>query len=159
MTINYFTKSFIKIDKDFIDIITVFSDFIKSINFTRSSFNSLLSNFSKFLLHKLDLAYSPSYNLIPPISRVLIGQDQIFCSLNSPTCCNSSQKCAPVKYKKRQKTEFPIVTWTTSCYKSKNTDTIWSEDSEVSRSLRLAEMRCVQIRTYCKAKYMIAQLM
>ena len=53
---------------------------------------------------------SPSYNLTPPISRVLIGQHSIFCSLTSPTCCNSSRNCTPVKYKKRQKAGFAIVT-------------------------------------------------
>ena len=56
------------------------------------------------------ISYSPSYNLAPPISRVLIGQYFIFCSLTSPTCCNSPQKCTPVQYKKRQKAAFPIVT-------------------------------------------------
>ena len=47
--------------------------------------------------------YSPFYNLAPPISRVLIGQYLIFCSLKSPTCCSSPRKCTPVKYKKKQK--------------------------------------------------------
>ena len=56
------------------------------------------------------LTYCPSYNLTPPISRVLIGQHLIFCSLTSPTSCNSPRKCTPVKYKKRQKAGFPIVT-------------------------------------------------
>ena len=36
----------------------------------------------------------------------------IFCSLTSPACCNSPRKCTPVKYKKRQKAGFPIVTLT-----------------------------------------------
>ena len=61
-----------------------------------------------FLVHHP--TYSPSYNLSPPISRVLIGQYLIFCSLKSPTCYNSPRKCTPVKYKKRQKAWFPIVT-------------------------------------------------
>ena len=56
-----------------------------------------------------DMTYSPSYNLIPSISRVLIGQHLIFCSLTSPTCCNSPRKCTPVKYKKRQKAGFSIL--------------------------------------------------
>ena len=59
-------------------------------------------------------AYSPSYNLTPPISRVLIGKDLIFCSLTSTMCCNSPWKYTPVKYKKRQKSGFPTVTQTTS---------------------------------------------
>ena len=37
----------------------------------------------------LSISYSPSYNLTPPISLVLIGQHLIFCSLTSPTYCNS----------------------------------------------------------------------
>ena len=31
-------------------------------------------------------------------------------------------------------------------------------NSEVSRSLWLAEMKCLEIRTCCKAKYLIAKL-
>ena len=54
------------------------------------------------------LIYSPSYNLTPPIYRVLIGQHSS--SDWSPTCCNSSRKCTPVKYKTRQKAGFPVVT-------------------------------------------------
>ena len=54
--------------------------------------------------------HSSSYNLTQPISRVLIGQHLIFCSLTSPTCCNLLRKCTPVKYKKRQKAGFTIVT-------------------------------------------------
>ena len=54
--------------------------------------------------------YSLSYNLIPPISQVLSGRHLIFCSLTLPTCCNSSRKCTPVKYKAGQKAGFPIVT-------------------------------------------------
>ena len=56
------------------------------------------------------ITYSSSYNLTPPISRVLIGRHLFFCSLMSPACCNSPWKCTPVKYKARQKAEFPIVT-------------------------------------------------
>ena len=62
------------------------------------------------LNRKTVLTYSPSYNLISPISPVLICQHLIFCSITSPTCCNSPWKCTPVKYKKRQKAGFPIVT-------------------------------------------------
>ena len=56
------------------------------------------------------LAYSSSCNLTPPISRVLICPQLIFCSLTSLTCCNSPLKCTPVKYKARQKAGFPTVT-------------------------------------------------
>ena len=59
------------------------------------------------------LRYSSSYSLTPPISRVLIGPLLTFCSLTSPTCCNSSPKCTPVKYKARQKAGFGIATETT----------------------------------------------
>ena len=38
----------------------------------------------------------------------------IFCSPTWPTCCNLPWKCAPVKYKKRQKAGPPIVTYTIS---------------------------------------------
>ena len=62
---------------------------------------------------KSSLWYSSSYNLIPAISRVLIGWHLIFCSPMWPTCCNSSRKCTRVKYKARQKAGFPIVTYTT----------------------------------------------
>ena len=49
-------------------------------------------------------------NLTPPVSRVLIGQYLSFCSLTSPRGCNSPRKCTLVKYNKRQKAGFPIVT-------------------------------------------------
>ena len=49
-------------------------------------------------------------NETAPISRVLIGQHLIFHSLASLPCCNSPQKCTPVKNKKLQKTGFSIVT-------------------------------------------------
>ena len=42
------------------------------------------------------LPYSRSYNLTSPISRVLIVQHLMFCSLTSPTCCNSPRKCTPL---------------------------------------------------------------
>ena len=35
----------------------------------------------------------------------------IFHSLTSPPCCNSPRKCTPLKYEKRQRAGFPIVTW------------------------------------------------
>ena len=60
-------------------------------------------------------SYSSSHNLTPAISRALIGRYLIFCSPTWPTCCNSSRKCTPVKYKASQKAGFPIVTYTTSC--------------------------------------------
>ena len=63
-----------------------------------------------FLRH----TYSMSDNVTPPISRVLIGRHLIFCWLTSPMCCNLPRKCTPVKYKKRQKAGFPIVTQTPS---------------------------------------------
>ena len=56
---------------------------------------------------RLNLTYSASDNVTPPISRVLIGRHLIFGSLKSPTCCNLTPKCTPVKYKKRQKPGFP----------------------------------------------------
>ena len=59
------------------------------------------------------LRYSSSYRLTPPISRVLIDPLLNFCSLTSRTCCNSSPKCTPVKYKARQKAGFGIATETT----------------------------------------------
>ena len=62
----------------------------------------------------VSFTYSLSYNLTPPISPVLIGQHLIFCSLTSPTCCNLPRKYTPVKYKKKQKARFPIITKITS---------------------------------------------
>ena len=84
---------------------------------TKSKSN--LSNMKQKELLKLSnveaiVTYSLSYNLAPRISPVLIGQPLIFCSLMSPTCCNSPRKCTPVKYKKRQKAGFQIATYTTS---------------------------------------------
>ena len=61
-------------------------------------------------LYTLCYAYRTSDNETPPISRVLIGRHLIFHSLTSPPCCNLPRKCTPVKYKKRQKAGFPIVT-------------------------------------------------
>ena len=63
---------------------------------------------------KASFPYSTSDNETSPISRVLIGLHLIFHSLTSPPCCNSPRKCTPVKYKKRQKARFPIVTQTPS---------------------------------------------
>ena len=54
--------------------------------------------------------YSTSDNGTPPLSRVLIGQHLIFCWLMSPSSCNLPWKYMPVKYNKRQKAGFPIVT-------------------------------------------------
>ena len=70
---------------------------------------SYMKRYMKCYMKRVNYAYSPSYNLTPRISRVLIGQHLIFCSLTSPTCCNSPRKCTPLKYK-RQKAGFPIVT-------------------------------------------------
>ena len=56
----------------------------------------------------LRTSHSSSYNLTPPISRVLIGPHLIFCSLTSPTWCNSPGKCTPVKYKAKQKLGFQL---------------------------------------------------
>ena len=53
-------------------------------------------------------ACSSSYNLTPPISRVLIGQHFIFCSLKSSTCCNSPRICTPVKYESKS--------WVSNCH-------------------------------------------
>ena len=63
-----------------------------------------------FSLTNITGSYSSSYNLTAPISRVLIGPLLIFCSLTSPTWCNSPRKYMPVKYEVRQKAGFPIVT-------------------------------------------------
>ena len=41
----------------------------------------------------------------------------------------------------------------------KETNNVWSESWEVSGSLWMAGMKSVEIRTCCKAKYLIAQLM
>ena len=54
--------------------------------------------------------YSTSDNETPPISRVLIGRHVIFCWLTSTLGCNSPRKYTSVKYMKRQKAGFPIVT-------------------------------------------------
>ena len=64
-----------------------------------------LGQYKKWLI-----AYSPSYNLALLISGNLIDQHLNFGSLMSPTCCSSPRKRTPVKYKKRQKAGFPIVT-------------------------------------------------
>ena len=72
-------------------------------------FQSMIISSKKDLSQSV-LTYSTSDNVIPPISRVLIGRHLIFCWLTSPTCCNLSRKCTPVKYKVRQKTGFQIVT-------------------------------------------------
>ena len=53
-------------------------------------------------LEKRFVRYSSSDNRAPPISRVLISQHLIFCSLTSSTFCNSPRKYALVKYKTRQ---------------------------------------------------------
>ena len=71
---------------------------------------SRLQQNSNFDFPIVSFTCSPLYNLTSPISRVLIGEHLIFCSLTSPTCCNLRQKCTSVKYKKRQKAGFPIVT-------------------------------------------------
>ena len=84
----------------------------------RSSFEYLLVhwNFHHFsLLYALYtmyrvLPYSTSDNETSPISRVLIGWHLMFCWFTSPTCCNSPQKCTPVKYKNRKKAGFPFAT-------------------------------------------------
>ena len=59
--------------------------------------------------HNLPFAYSPYYSLTPPISRVLIGQHLILLSEGTNVLSLSSRMYA-IKYKKRQKTRFPIVT-------------------------------------------------
>ena len=71
---------------------------------------TLEENLSKHIYYNANITYSSSYNLTPSISLVLIRPQLFFCSLTPPTCCNSSRKCNPVKYKARQKTGFPIVT-------------------------------------------------
>ena len=42
---------------------------------------------------------------------------------------------------------------------SKNTIIVWSEGSEISRSMWLMVVKCVENRTCSKAKYLIAQLL
>ena len=42
---------------------------------------------------------------------------------------------------------------------SKNTIIVWSEASEISRSMWLTGVKCVGNRTCYKAKYLIAQLL
>ena len=51
--------------------------------------------------------------MISVISRVPIDPYLNFCSLTSPTYCNSPRKCATVKGKVRQKAGYQFVTWTT----------------------------------------------
>ena len=53
-------------------------------------------------------------NLISVISRVLIGPYLNFCSLTSPTCCNSPRKCISVKRKMRQIAGYQFFTQITS---------------------------------------------
>ena len=72
--------------------------------------------FTGILCLQIYYTYSSSCNLTPPISRVLIGRQLIFYPLTWPMCCNSPQKCTPVKYQARQKARFPIVTYATSIY-------------------------------------------
>ena len=92
-------------------------DVLKNLNLEKmeTKSKSNLSNMKQKELLKLSndeaiVTYSLSYNLTPRISRVLIGQPLTFCSMMSPTCCNSPRKCTPVKYKKKQKAGFQIVT-------------------------------------------------
>ena len=86
--------------------------------------------------------YNTSDNVTPPISRVLIGWNLIFCWLMSPMCCNSPRKCTPVKYNKKQKAGFPIVTQTPSIaqlffnqsilfYSPHSNTSFWSEVTEM----------------------------
>ena len=56
-----------------------------------------------FSAMKYYITYNLSYNLIPAISRVLVGRYLIFCSSTWPTRCNSPRKSMPVKCKTRQK--------------------------------------------------------
>ena len=76
--------------------------------------SSLDPSFFSSSHRRFSVTYSSSYNLTPAISRVLIGEQLIFCSPPWPTCCNSPRKCTPVKYKTRQKVGFPIITYKTS---------------------------------------------
>ena len=80
--------------------------------------------------------YSTSDNVTPPVSSVLIGWHLIFCWLASPTCCNSPQKCAPAKYKNRQKAGFPIATQTPFnqrilFYSPHSNTSFWSEVTQI----------------------------
>ena len=58
--------------------------------------------------------YSSCNNLISVISRVLIYSYLNFCSLTSPTSCNSPRKCTPVKGKVKQKAGYQCFIQTTS---------------------------------------------
>ena len=42
---------------------------------------------------------------------------------------------------------------------SKNTNIVWSEGSEIGRSMLLTGVKCVENRTCYKAKYLIHQLL
>ena len=105
-------------------------------------------------------AYSSPCNLTPPVSRVLIGRHLIFCPPTWPMCCNSPRKCTPVKYKARQKAEFPIVNYKTyekiqkpyykglgNCGSYTNTDIsaylffLHVEDGKVSRKVASTQYR------------------
>ena len=84
---------------------------------------------------RCSVTYSFSYNLTPAISRFLIGEHLIFSSPPWPTCCNSPRKCTSFKYKARQKTGFPIVTYTTS---QEKTFLEISQNSQESNCVRVS---------------------
>ena len=48
-------------------------------------------------------------------------------------CCNSPRKCKPVKYKKRQKAGFLIITYGSVCNSKQkwNNDECWCEHKEL----------------------------
>ena len=80
--------------------------------------------------------YSTSDNVTPLVSSVLISRHLIFCWLTSPMCCNSPRKCTPVKYKKRQKAGFPIITQTLFnqrilFYSPHSNTSFWSEVTQI----------------------------
>ena len=65
------------------------------------------------------------------ISRVLVGQH--LRSKTSQTCCNLSRKCTSVKYKKRQKAGFLIITYGSACNSKQkwNNYKCWCEHKEL----------------------------
>ena len=106
----------------------------------------------QILPYSLSPPYSLSDNLAPLISRVLISQRLIFCSLTSLKCCNSPLKCTPVKYKTRQKARLPIFTQTTSYTKySKN---ILGQNAIVAKK----QISCSQIESSRMPNEAILQL-
>ena len=91
-----------KIEATFKNIMKTFmKNFYLSFSFQDLKFDSFAFLLLASIVAQLEtvLTYSSSCNLTQPISRALIVRDFIFCPPMWPTCCNTPQKCAPVKYK------------------------------------------------------------